>query len=374
MCHPEGMRARRTRVASLIAGLLVVAVALALGGLAGAQRGSRAKAAPRSAHAATRRWIPPRHLTWYWQLQGTIKNTEPVAAFDIDGFDNSAAEVTKLHSEGKHVICYVDAGTYEPDRTDSKRFPASVLGKAVEGWPGERWLDIRKLSMLEPIMTSRFQMCKQKGFDAVEPDNIDGYENGSGFPLTAQQQLTYDEWVAAEAHALGMAVLQKNDGEQTAQLQSHFDGALTEQCNQYGECTSYHAYLSAGKPVLDAEYELRTSSFCAADNKVGIMGARFDLDLTGTTFDRLWYAVSRFCVQTPERKMGHPAHWVSGPKRRHSMQHGGKQSRGAGISTVRRGSLDGRDTTTPGRARPVPAHGRIRRSVLLGGHARHERA
>jgi hypothetical protein len=91
-----------------------------------------------------------------------------------------------------------------------------------------------------------------------------------------------------QAHSLGMAVLQKNDGEQTAQLQSHFDGALTEQCNQYAECARFDAYLTAGKPVLNAEYRLSTARFCAADNAAGIMGARFDLGLDGRVFQPCW--------------------------------------------------------------------------------------
>jgi hypothetical protein len=234
------------------------------------------------------RWILPQHLTWYWQLQGAVNNNEPVAAYDIDGFDNGAAEVAALHAQGKHAICYVDAGTYEPGRPDAGDFPASVRGSGVQGWPGEQWLDVSNLSVLEPIMTARFQMCREKGFDAVEPDNMDGYENGSGFPLTAAEQVTYNTWVAGEVHALGMAVFQKNDGEQTAQLEPHFDGALDEQCNQYSECANFQAYLTAGKPVLNAEYELSTSAFCAADNAAGIMGARYGLELDGSTFEPCW--------------------------------------------------------------------------------------
>ena len=236
---------------------------------------------------AAGRWVPPQSLTWYWQLQGTVNNSEPVAAYDIDGFDNSAAEVSSLHGQGKHVICYIDVGTAENWRPDYSSFPASVLGSS-NGWPGERWLDISKLSILEPIMTARFQMCREKGFDAVEPDNMDGYENSTGFPLTASEQLSYDEWIAGEVHALGMAVLQKNDGEQVAQLESDFDGALDEQCNQYHECASFEPYLAAGKPVLNAEYSLSTSSFCAADNAAGIMGARYGVELNGSSFEPCW--------------------------------------------------------------------------------------
>lgn len=229
-------------------------------------------------------WTPPQQLSWYWQLTGTVNNGEPVAAYDIDGFENSAAEVASLHAQGKHVICYIDVGTAEDFRPDYSQFPKSVLGRS-NGWPGEKWLDIRRLGVLEPIMTARFQMCREKGFDAVEPDNMEGYANNSGFPLSAHEQLVYNEWVAGEVHSLGMAVLQKNDGEQTREQLPYFDGALSEQCNEYGECADFEPYLAAGKPVLNAEYRLHTKKFCAADAAAGIMGARYNLALNGKRFE-----------------------------------------------------------------------------------------
>jgi hypothetical protein len=270
MTPVAGLRVSGRTLALVAALALALAfTALALGGVA------RADAAW---------WKPPRHLTWYWQLQGTVNNSEPVAAYDIDGFENSAAEVAALHAQGKRVICYIDVGTAEDFRPDYSEFPKSVLGRS-NGWPGERWLDIRQLSVIEPIMTARFEMCREKGFDAVEPDNIEGYANNTGFPLTAAEQLTYNEWVAGEVHSLGMAVLQKNDGEQTHELLAYFDGALTEQCNQYRECEDFAPYLAAGEPVLNAEYRLRTRKFCAADEAAGIMGARYNLALNGKRFE-----------------------------------------------------------------------------------------
>ena len=36
-----------------------------------------------------------------------------------------------------------------------------------------------------------------------EPDNVDGFANGSGFPLTSSDQLAYNRFLATEAHARG---------------------------------------------------------------------------------------------------------------------------------------------------------------------------
>ena len=74
-------------------------------------------------------WIPPKSLTWYWQLQGTVNNSEPVAAYDIDGFDNSAGEVSTLHGQGKHVICYIDVGTAENWRSGLRLLPGLGAGQ-----------------------------------------------------------------------------------------------------------------------------------------------------------------------------------------------------------------------------------------------------
>ena len=208
------------------------------------------------ARAASGWWVPPKPLTWYWQLQGTVNNSQPVAAYDIDGFDNSAGEVATLHGQGKHVICYIDVGTAENFRPDYSSFPASVLGQLqrLAGRALARHPPARRARADHDRALSDVQGKGLRRRRAGQHGRL--FENSTGFPLTAAEQLSYNEWVAGEVHALGMAVFQKNDGEQTSQLEPHFDGALDEQCNQYHECSDFQPYLAAGKPVLNAEYSL----------------------------------------------------------------------------------------------------------------------
>jgi hypothetical protein len=241
-------------------------------------------------------WKPPAKPTWYWQLSGTLKTNKAVEIYDVDGYETTAKQVTTLHGQGKHVVCYIDVGGAEEYRPDYGQFLKleeeghNVLGAFVEGWPEESWINVRELKYIQPIMKARFEMCKEKGFDAVEPDEMEAYlnENGVEPPLTSAEQLAYNKWIAETVHSLGMAVLQKEDGPQTKEQVSLFDGALVEECNQYGFCNEFVPYVEAGKPVLNAEYAWKKSQFCANDEKLGFMGARFNLALNGNKFETCW--------------------------------------------------------------------------------------
>jgi hypothetical protein len=223
-------------------------------------------------------WVPAQHTTWQWQLTTPVDQSVNAQMYDIDLFDNSAAVVAALHAQGRKVVCYVNAGTYENWRPDAGSFPAAVRGKS-NGWPGEQWLDISQLSVLEPIMSARLDLCKQKGFDAVEPDNIDGYQNSTGFALTASQQLTYNQWLAGAAHARGLSVGLKNDPGQASQLEPSFDWSLDEQCFQFSECGALLPFITAHKAVFEVEYSLDPSQFCSQANAMGFMSMKKNVNL-----------------------------------------------------------------------------------------------
>lgn len=234
--------------------------------------------APAGASAA--RWKPkPTTAPWQWQLQGKITTSVKAPVYEVDGFDVSKKTVDELHAKGRKVICYLDVGSYESYRPDAKSFPASVKGKVYDGYPQERWLDIRQIDVIAPIMNKRFDLCKKKGFDAVEPDNIAGYQNDTGFPLTGADQIRFNAYVAKAVHKRGMSVALKNDPDQVKQLLSQYDFAVVEECFQYNECKKFSPFIDAGKAVFEAEYESAPSEFCADANRLQFSSIRKGYDL-----------------------------------------------------------------------------------------------
>jgi hypothetical protein len=221
--------------------------------------------------------------------------------YDIDLEYNTAATVRALHARGKKVICYIDVGVYETYRADAYKFRSispRIWGNADEGWSGSYWLDIRRVSALAPIMKARIQACKDKGFDAVEPDEMTGYSNDPGFPLTYAHQLAYNKAVAGWAHAIGISVGMKGDLEQAHDLAPYFDWFLVEECYQYSECTSVEnsgpgadgktypgvqSFTRLNKAVWIAEYKSYTasrwSSICARSRVDHVNTARYRLGL-----------------------------------------------------------------------------------------------
>lgn len=207
-------------------------------------------------------WRPAPGLSWQWQLDGEVDTSVPADVYNIDGFDNPASVVASLHAAGRKVICYLDVGAWESYRPDAGRFPPPVLGAVVEGWPEERWLDIRRIDAIAPVIRARLDMCKAKGFDAVEFDQIDGYTHPSGFPLTPSDQLAFNRWLADEAHARGLAAGLKNDLAQVAELVDAFDFAINEQCWEFRECDLLTPFLAAKKAVFHAEYSTDPAAYC----------------------------------------------------------------------------------------------------------------
>ncbi len=221
--------------------------------------------------------------SWDWQLSRPYDLSRPVAIINLDPDNHSAAQIRALKARGVFTICYVSVGTWEEWRDDRGAFPAAVIGRGLPDWPDERYLDIRRRDLLLPIMAARFERCRRKGFDAVEPDNMGSYDNASGFPLTAQHAVNYIRDLTRLAHQKGLRIGQKNVPELTRHLIGAMDFIIVEECFVQGWCDEVLPYARAGKWVLAAEYTDTRVSFSAACSWGGTRNVSFilkDRDLT----------------------------------------------------------------------------------------------
>jgi hypothetical protein len=211
-------------------------------------------------------WYQPESgVSWQIQLQGNPNTGYDVSLYDLDLFDTPGSTLDDLHAAGRSVLCYFSGGSYESWRIDANQFASDDLGQELNGWPGERWLDIRSESV-RSIMLDRLDLAVSQGCDGVDVDNMDGYTNSSGFDLTANDQLDYNRFMAEAAHQRGLAIALKNDLDQITELVNLYDLAVNEQCYQYDECDLLAPFIEQGKPVLQIEYEMRYVNDTATRN------------------------------------------------------------------------------------------------------------
>jgi endo-alpha-1,4-polygalactosaminidase (GH114 family) len=248
-------------------------------------------------------WHPKPGTTWYWQLQNFDNTSIDAEVYDIDLFENKEKQVEELHGKGRKVICYINVGAYEAWREDNSKFTTDgeepnsdnsnldtkIVGKSYKGWPGEYWLNIRE-EKVRNIMKERFEQCKQKGFDGIEPDNIDSYKppQKTGFNITKKDQIDYDKWLVKTAHELGLSIGLKNDPDNVKDLVDAFDWALTEECFAQKGSEKMKPFIDKGKAVFAAEYIGKkmdqttfTNTVCNQAQKMKFSAILLNLDLDG---------------------------------------------------------------------------------------------
>lgn len=177
-------------------------------------------------------------------------------------------------AEGAYSICYVNAFQTQPEDPDVDRpdetsaWPSELVLSALAddpNWSGEYLIDISTPDLRADAadwVADMVNVCADKGFDAVEFDNLDSWTRFSDEP-SVPALVTFDRddavdfatLITAHAHSLGMAVAQKNTIElieDGGAEQVGFDFAITEECGQFDECQGYAAAYE--DRVMDIEY------------------------------------------------------------------------------------------------------------------------
>jgi hypothetical protein len=232
-----------------------------------------------SADTATN-WVPPPvNAKFDYQIGGDYPPLSGTRTVSRDWFAGTPAE-------GAYSICYVNAfqtqsdenGVDRPD--EQSNWPAGLVLKKLGDdpkWGGEYLVDISTAAnraaaagWVQPMI----QTCADKGYKAVEYDNLDSWTRFDGTPLEddvpfgKREAIAYAELLTERAHALGLAVGQKNTLDLTrrqARTRIGFDFAIVEECGRYRECRDYRELH--GNRVIVIEYRRR--DFRRACSSVG---------------------------------------------------------------------------------------------------------
>jgi Glycoside-hydrolase family GH114 len=230
--------------------------------------------------AGAQSWAPPPpNAKFDYQIGGDYPLPSGVEVVTRDWFAGSA-------DAAAYSICYVNAfqtqddedGVDRPDERSA--WPAGLVLRSLgddPNWGGEYLIDISSSAMRAQAadwVQQMIQTCADKGFDAVEYDNLDSWRRFDRKPLEDEvpfgkaQAIRYAELLTDRAHALGLAVAQKNTPELSRRVSRRvigFDFAVAESCGRYAECHDYRALF--GNRVIAIEY--RRKDFRRACRAVG---------------------------------------------------------------------------------------------------------
>jgi uncharacterized protein (TIGR01370 family) len=201
--------------------------------------------------------LPTPGTSWNYVLLAPIAHPSEIdsriSVWGIDLVDNNATSISTMKNKGANIICYFSAGSYEDWRPDASSFKPQDLGNDLDGWPGEKWLDIRSQNVRD-IMISRLDLAVKKGCNGVDPDNVDGYNNDNGLDLREADSIDYVTFLSNEAHRRNLTVSLKNAGAIIPDVIDCVDFSVNEQCHEFHECDTYTAFIDHNKPVFHVEY------------------------------------------------------------------------------------------------------------------------
>lgn len=214
--------------------------------------------------------LPPGALADY-QLGGAYPPPEGVTVVVRDATDQPEA--------GYFNICYVNGFQTQPGAD----WPPGLLVPGADGkpladpnWPDEFLLDIAspeaRAENLKRVLPA-LRACAERGFDAVEFDNLDSYTRSDGH-LTLEHAVAFAKLLVAASAELGLPAGQKNTAELAARGRDEvgFTFAVSEECHHWDECAAYTGVYEADQ-VLGIEYiDDLPGSFadaCAAPDRPG---------------------------------------------------------------------------------------------------------
>jgi hypothetical protein len=230
-------------------------------------------------------YVPAGNPGWFAQLDGAADLTQDVDLFYLDPDQNEPADLTTLHAQGKHVLCYLSGGSLEAFRDDAGEFPDRVIGNALANYPNERWLDVRS-EVVRTLMARRVTALAALGCDGIPPSSLAVHAADTGFDLTLNDALDYARFLAERIHATGMSAGLTGPMALTQELWPTFDFGLAIGCLGGSGCSEYTPFVQAKKPVLYVALGDRQSALqqCKSAQMLGFEALVSDPGFTGNCF------------------------------------------------------------------------------------------
>jgi hypothetical protein len=198
--------------------------------------------------------LPEANAPFDYQIGGDYS---PPTGVEVVSRDRESPPAPELYN-----ICYVNGFQVQPSEESFwlDEHPELVLRDSagdpvVDADWDEMLLDTstaEKRDALAEIVGGWIAGCKTDGFDAVEIDNLDSYSRSQSL-LTQDNNVAFVRLLADAAHALGLAIAQKNSTElleRVPEMQTDF--AVAEECNRWDECEDYQSVY--GDRVFVIEY------------------------------------------------------------------------------------------------------------------------
>ncbi|PRY67868.1 glycosyl hydrolase family 114 [Glaciihabitans tibetensis] len=252
----------------LVACSALVAAAALLGGCASTPATSTAtnpsEADAGQSDAGETRTLPTDVQADY-QLGGSYEPPAGVGLVVRDSGDYPA--------EGMYSICYVngfqtqpqDAAVWLAEHPELILWEGGGRAEGVDGagqpvidpnWPDEMILDTSTESnrtAIAEVIGETIAQCGERGFDAVEFDNLDSWSRSSG-ALTLDDSIALATLLVDKAADAGLAAGQKNSAELATRGRDEagFLFAIAEECAAFDECDAYSDVY--GTNVIDIEY------------------------------------------------------------------------------------------------------------------------
>ena len=277
---------------------------------------SAARSASTSAQPSTGTvTLPAPNGKWDYQIGGPYTPPSGVVTVSRDR--------TVAPASGLYNICYVNLMQTQPDEPGQsttnppygttawwlKNHPTVVLRDAsgkpiVDPVWDEVVFDVRtpaQRTELASVQKPWIQACKDAGYQAIEPDNLDSDLRSSGY-LKHSDVRAYLKDIVVYTHSIGLAIGQKNAiGEDSSNAQVRqwrldgptfvdtvspaqgFDFAIAEECGQYDECGVYNAMYPGRTLVVEYKQTGYTKACNLFASTLSVIRRNLDVTAPGTS-------------------------------------------------------------------------------------------